>query len=238
MDLCRPQRRKRGRQEEDERGTFWRGITIESNSRLRCGRAIAKTEEQVADTLMAQLQARGHPDAPPPLATDGKGGYREALVETWGVVPEYCGQGRPPTCKQPQPDWHYLQVIKHRSGYRLTGVTIKVVYGTEKEVLAEVGAHTAYVERTNLTSRQMNGRLVRKTLSFSKQRELLEAACAWEDWVYNLTHPVKTLHLEVDDAQRRWQPRSPAMAAGLTDHIWTVKELLMTVVIPEGINTN
>jgi hypothetical protein len=45
------------------------------------------------------------------------------------------------------------------------------------------------------------------------------------------------LHVEVNDGQQRWQPRSPAMAAGLTDHIWTVKELLMTVVIPEGINT-
>jgi hypothetical protein len=83
----------------------------------------------------------------------------------------------------------------------------------------------------------MNGRLVRKTLSYSKQRVMLEAACAWEDWVYNLTRSVKTLQLEVNTSQRRWQPRSPAMAAGLTDHIWTVKELLMTVVAPMGINT-
>jgi hypothetical protein len=186
---------------------------------------------------MAQLKARGHPDAPAPMATDGKGGYREAMLETWGQVPEYCGQGRPPTRKQAQPDWHYLQVIKHRSGYRLTGVTIKVVYGPPGEVAAVVGAHTSYVERTNLTSRQMNGRLVRKTLSYSKQLEMLEAACAWEDWVYNLTRPVKTLQVEVNDGQRRWQPRSPAMAAGVTDHIWTVKELLMTVVAPAHINT-
>jgi len=223
--------------EEDERGTFWRGITIESDSRLRVGRAIAKTEEEVASALMAQLKCRGHPDAPPPIATDGKGGYREALVETWGQVPEYRGHGRPPTRKQAQPEWHYLQVIKRRSGYRLTSVTIKVVYGTPEEVCALVGAHTAYVERTNLTSRQMNGRLVRKTLSYSKQLEMLKAACAWEDWVYNLTRSVKTLHMAVNDGQRHWQHRSPAMAAGLTDHIWTVKELLMTVVVPEGINT-
>ena len=83
----------------------------------------------------------------------------------------------------------------------------------------------------------MNGRLVRKTLSYSKQLAMLEAACAWEDWVYNLTRSVKTLHMAVNDGQRHWQHRSPAMAAGLTDHIWTVKELLMTVVVPEGINT-
>ena len=104
MDVCRPQGRKRGRAEQDERGTFWRGITIESNSRLRVGRAIAKTEEEVADTLMAQLKARGHPTTPPPLATDGKGGYRDAMVATWGQVPKYTGHGRPPSRKQAQQD--------------------------------------------------------------------------------------------------------------------------------------
>jgi len=45
------------------------------------------------------------------------------------------------------------------------------------------------------------------------------------------------LRREVNDGVRRWQPRSPAMAAGLTDHIWTVKELLMTVVAPNVTNT-
>lgn len=83
----------------------------------------------------------------------------------------------------------------------------------------------------------MNGRLVRKTLSFSKARERLAASCAWEDWVYTLTRPVKTWRLEVNDGRRRWPPRSPAMAAGLTDHRWSVKELLMTLVAPEIINT-
>ncbi|MGC9397959.1 MAG: hypothetical protein ACP5HM_02360 [Anaerolineae bacterium] len=79
------------------------------------------------------------------------------MVETWGKVPEYAGRGRPTTEKQAQPGWHYVQVIKHRIGYHLTGVTIKVVYGDEEEALELLGGHTAYIERTNLTSRQMNG---------------------------------------------------------------------------------
>jgi hypothetical protein len=83
----------------------------------------------------------------------------------------------------------------------------------------------------------MNGRLVRKTLSDSKQLELLEAACAWEDWIYNLTRPLKTLRVEVNDGKRRWQPRSPAMAAGLSDRLWTAEELLTRVVAPSSINT-
>ena len=100
-----------------------------------------------------------------------------------------------------------------------------------------MGLNTAFVERTNLTSRQMNGRMVRKTLSFSKEEEMLEASCAWEDWVYNLTRPVKSLRLEVDYGQRRWEPRSAAMAAGLTDHVWTINELMMMVVVPDTNNT-
>jgi hypothetical protein len=185
---------------------------------------------------MALLKDRGHGEQPPALATDGKGDYRTAMVESRGQVPAYQGHGRPPTCKQPQMDWQYVQVVKERSGNRVTGVHIKVVYGDPDAVLELMGGHTAYVERTNLTSRQMNGRLVRKTLSYSKQLVALEAACAWEDWVYNLTRSVKTLRLEDRVGTRRWHPRSPAMVAGLTDHLWTVKELLLTVVAPSRVN--
>ena len=74
-----------------------------------------------------------------------------------------------------------------------------------------------------MTSRQMNGRLVRKTISFSKELEMLKASSVWEDVVYNLTRPVRTLRLKVDAENRRFQPQSPAMAAGLTDHLWTIK---------------
>src|SRR5438270_7161472 len=239
VDLRRTQGRKRGHCQEEARGTFWRGTTIELESRLRIGRAIAKTEEEVAFELMAQLKARGHPTTPPAMATDGKGSYREAMVETWGQIPEYGGRGRPPTHKQPGPDWHYLQVVKERSGSRLIAVHTQVIYGDPQEVRALLGEQTAYVERTHLTSRQMNGRLVRKSLSYCKQLRLLRAACSWEDWVYNLTRPLKTLRVEraVGYGQQRWQGRTPAMAAGLTDHIWTIKELLTTVVIPTAINT-
>ena len=193
----------------------------------------------MALALMTQLKARGHPRTPPALATDGKGSYREAMVETWGQVPAYAGRGRPPTHKQPGADWHYLQVVKERSGSRLIAVHTQVVYGDPHEVRTLLGEHTAYVERTHLTSRQMNGRLVRKSLSYSKQLKLLRAACSWEDWVYNMTRPVKTLRVKqvTGSGHQRWQPRTPALAAGLTDHIWTIKELLMTVVLPTAINT-
>jgi hypothetical protein len=79
--------------------------------------------------------------------------------------------------------------------------------------------------------------MVRKTLSFSKEEGMLEASCTWEDWVYNLTRSVKSLRVEVNESQRRWKPRSPAMAAGLTDHIWTIEELMKKVIVPNRINS-
>ncbi len=111
-----------------------------------------------------------------------------------------------------------------------------MVYGDPSEVSDFMGLNTAYVERTNLTSRQMNRRMVRKTLSFSKEEEMLKASFALEDSVYNLTRPVKSLRVEFNNDERRWEPRSPAMAAGITDHIWTIGEIMMMLVVPERNN--
>ena len=199
-------------------------------------RAIGKNEEEVAVVMMSQIRDRYNPIEPPAISSDGNDSYPEAMLEIWGKLPEYTGRGRPPTQKQPQPRWKCLQVIKHRSGSRLIGITHKVVYGDPSEVTDFMGLNTAYVERTNLTSRQMNGRMVRKTLSFSKEEEMLRASCALEDVVYNLARPSKSLRLEVNNDQRRWEPRSPAMAAGITDHIWTIGEIMMMLAVPERNN--
>jgi len=206
---------------------------IASDTRLRVARGIAKTETAASQQVFETLKQRGHPDAPPPLISDGWGGITEALLEVYGQVPPYQGRGRPPTHKCAQPGWQYVQLVKHRNARgRLLHTELRVIFGQREAVLALLGQSTAYVERTHLTMRLFNGRLTRKTLGFSKLAEMLRVAAAWEDATYNLTHAVKTLRLEVATGPRKWQPRSPALAAGLTDHIWTVKELLKTVVVP------
>ena len=211
---------------------------IDIDTRVRAARGIAKTETEAARQVFETLQRRGHPDAPPPTVSDGWGGNREAMVEVYGKVPEYSGVGRPPSRKQPQSGWQYLQVVKHRENGRIIGTELRVIYGDETEVLEFLGKSTAYIERTHLTMRHFNGRLVRKTLGFSKEVEMHKAAAAWEDLFYNLGRPLKSLSLPVvDDPVRRWQKRSPMMAAGLTDHIWTVKELLTTIPYPRVNNT-
>jgi hypothetical protein len=211
---------------------------IDADTRLRVARGVGKTETDASTEVFQTLKRRGHPDAPPPTVSDGLGGIREAMVEVYGKVPEYSGRGRPPTRKQPQPNWQYLQVVKKRKNGRVVGTYLRVIYGDEEEVLRLLGSSTAYVERTHLTSRHFNSRLVRKTLAYSKILEMHRATAAWEDIVYNLVRRLKTLRLEVsNDPMRRWLPRTPAMAAGLTDHIWTVKELLTTLPVPAASNT-
>lgn len=201
------------------------------DTRLRVGRAIAKTEGETAIQLM-QVLKQAHPEAPPALATDAKGGYTDAIIETWGKVPVYRGWGRPPERKQPQPDWQYLQVQKIRSGGRIVEVRTEVIFGDREQVMKTLGKHTAYIERSQLASRQMNARVVRKTLSFSRDLQYLSASCAWEDALYNWTRPHRSLRQPSSTPGRRWIQRTPAMASGLTDHIWSVRELLTSVVLP------
>jgi hypothetical protein len=184
------------------------------------------------------LKRRGHPDAPPPTVSDGWGGIDDAMVEVYGKVPAYKGRGRPPTRKRAQPGWQYVQMVKQREHGRVVGIKVRVVFGDPIETLDRLGESTSYIERTHLTMRLFDGRLTRKTLAFSKDVEMYRASAAWEDLVYNLARSLKTLRTEVfGDPKRRWKPRSPAMASGLTDHIWTVKELLTTVVPPTLNNT-
>ena len=212
---------------------------LDRDSRLRVARGIAKNETLASIEVFQTLKRRGHPDGPPPTISDGWGGIDEAMVEVYGLVPEYSGRGRPPTRKKAQPGWQYLQMVKQRDEHgHLQGVKLRVVFGKKSELIKLLGQSTAYIERDHLTSRLFNARQVRKTLAFSKEVQNYRAAAVWEDSYYNLVRPHKSLRLLAQDtSERRWIRRTPAMTAKLTDHIWTVKELLTTLPLPCLINT-
>ena len=201
---------------------------IDMDSQLRAARGIAKNETLASLEVFQTLKRRGHPDAPPPTISDGWGGIREAMVEVYGIVPDYSGHGRPPTRKRPGEGWQYLQVIKrHDEQGHFQGVKLRTVFGKKADLLALLGHSTAYIERDHLTSRLFNGRQVRQTLAFSKSLEAYRDSAVWEDSYYNLVRLHQGLRLLAGDVPgTKWLPRTPAMAAHLTDHIWTVKELL------------
>jgi len=204
---------------------------IDIDTRLRAARAIEKDETQASVGVFQTLKRRGHPDGPPPTISDGWGGIDQAMIEVYGWVPEYGGRGRPPTRKRPGADWLYLQMVKqHDEQGHFAGTKLKAVFGSLEEVTQLLGKTTSYIERSNLTSRLFNGRQVRKTLAFSKDVDCHRTAATWEDLYYNLVKPHKSLRIRVLDIPgRKWNPQTPAMAARLTNHVWSVKELLISL---------
>ena len=135
------------------------------------------------------------------------------------------------------PHLRYAQVDKRRQGGRVVEVRRRIVFGQADDIAVIIQAdgcgtevNTAYVERNNLTMRQSVGRLVRKALSFSKNVHFLQRHIDLDDTIYNFVKPHRALRRRVRGGKpkgRKWQQRTPAMAAGLTDHVWSLEELLM-----------
>jgi hypothetical protein len=219
MDLCAAQRRKKV---GEEGGDYWCCTLLENRSRLRVGRGVDASEGAAAQQLWRYWRETWGRPQPPPLVSDGSGGHHDALLEVFGIPHgqrRVAGEG-----------WHSLQVVKIHNDYRqVIGLRPHLIWGQALQTQSPLAPHLAYVERTHLTSRLMNARLVRQTLRFSKRVALLRASCDWGDALYNLVRPLRSLRQPSRQPARRWIPASPAMAAGLTDHLWTVSELLHVI---------
>jgi len=148
------------------------------------------------------------------------------------------GPGRPR--KEPKriidPDLLYAPVDKVREGGRGVEVHRRLVFGSEgegarllRQTQAGIHINTACVAPDNLTSRQSNGRLVRKTLSHSKTKHYRQRQIDLEDALDNFVRPHEALRVKcVKPGVRgqKWEDRTPAMAAGLTNPIWLLEELV------------
>jgi hypothetical protein len=168
--------------------------------------------------------------------------YADVLLELFGQweKPQPTGlPGRP--CKShriPSPDLRYAKVHKERQGGRVVKVTQRIIFGKRRTVEAQAASlkradgtegqiNTAYIERDNLTLRQELRRLTRKTLGFSKNRRELQHALDFIDAHDNFVKPHRALRLRVlSEEDRLWAPRTPAMAAQISNHIWSLEELL------------
>lgn len=212
----------------DEGGEYWYCTLIENHSRLRIGRGVGRTESEAAQRIWRYWRWTLGVNRPPPLVSDGWGGHHDALLEVFGK--------HHASRRTAGKDWHYLQVVKVHNDYqRVIGLKPRLVWGKALQAKQPLSPNLAYIERTHLTSRLMNARLARKSLRFSKRLQPLISSTFWCDMVYNLVHPHKSLRLPSPHPARRWLPRSPAMAAGLTDHLWSIAELLS--LIPVFVNS-
>jgi hypothetical protein len=203
--------------------------------------------EAEATAFLAAFKART--DGRPPLFTSDKlPAYVAALVANYSTeesLPAQRGRGRPRKTPRRLIDPHllYAQVDKRRENGRVVEVRRRIVFGDEaiiSTVLDGQQVNTSYIERDNLTSRQSKGRLVRKTLSHSKKSYFLRRHLDLEDAFFNFVRPHEALRTAFPEpsASRKWQQQTPAMVAGLTDHIWTLEELLSYRVPPIGAKTS
>jgi IS1 family transposase len=187
--------------------------------------------------LVRDTKQRLRPGHLPAIFTDAYDGYESAILDAFGrryPAPAHSatGSARRSVVRWPQ-GLAYGQVKKHYKGRGIERVEVRVIHGKArlKHVLYLLGynvINTSVVERHNGTSRLRNQRKVRKTLAFSKAARYHR----WMSWVavglYNFCHAHSSLKIQ-DEAQV--VHRSPAMAAKLTDHIWSTWEWLLCPVL-------
>ena len=172
--------------------------------------------------------------------------YANALLDVYGVwvmPPRHGTCGRFPKPRRcPPPDLCYAVVVKKREHGRVVHVATCLVYGTMEQVEAALQAspvsrviNTYGVERNNLTVRQHARRLGRRVNAFSKAPDYLEHQLTLAFAYYHFVVPHQGLRQRLPRAlptkgrrgtRKKWQPVTPAMAAGLTDNVWTMDELL------------
>jgi IS1 family transposase len=124
----------------------------------------------------------------------------------------------------------HAQVMKKRVGHRVVGVETRLVHGTKKalrEALVRLGyttVNTSAVERFNGTARSMNATQVRRAQGFARTTNTRVGLGWWTVGVYNWCRANRGLRERLREAvgQRLYSVRSPAMALGLTDHVWDV----------------
>ncbi|MCP4417338.1 MAG: hypothetical protein GY805_12005 [Chloroflexi bacterium] len=170
---------------------------------------------------MAKVRAAAGSVAQPVLvAVDGLPAYPNAIRKAFSDK-FYSGKpGRPPLL--PWPDLHIVQVVKQRRGYALSKISRRLAHGCLNRAydliaMSQAGfgkINTAYIERLNATFRARMPALVRRTRSLARTTQRIETDLFWTGSVYNFC----TIHSSLE--------ATPAMAAGLTDHIWSVEELL------------
>ena len=243
MDLC--QKKSRHFSLDDAttgQGDYWMWTAVALPSRLRVTSYLSQERsEEAAQAFLRQCKARTDGQAPF-FPSDKLPAYVAALIFNYRVpelLPATRNPGRPR--KQPRrlvdPHLRYAQVDKRRQGGRVVEVRRRMVFGQADDIAVIIQAdgcgtevNTADVERNNLTMRQSVGRLVRKALSFSKNVHFLQRHIDLDDTIDNFVKPHRALRRRVRGGKpqgRKWQQRTPAMAAGLPDHVWSLEELLM-----------
>ncbi|TAJ75792.1 hypothetical protein EPO44_21790 [bacterium] len=207
---------------------------LDAESKLLVSLVIGQRTQENAYAMWQDFKQRTDGILPELITTDEYPVYFGAILNTYGIPREY-----PPTGKRGRPrnprleapkDLVYAMVHKKREEGKVVDVSIRQVFGTKKQLeealkRSTVSKHvnTTFVERFNGTVRQHNSRKARKVYSFSKEFKYHAAMSWFATAYYNFCRP----HLGLrEKAEGRWTKRTPAIASGISDHVWSLDEFM------------
>jgi IS1 family transposase len=231
------------------RSPYWVWVAMDPVCKLILAVDVGERTLAMAQRLVHQVTRVLTPDCAPLFLTDGLCDYLTALVTHYGEWMQ--PRRRQAPGPQPKPRWVplpqllYAQVVKSYRRRRIVKVTHRVVFGTAQiieSILAKRGwkINTAFIERLNLDFRQHVAAIGRRVNTLCKHEVGLCQQLALFHAYHNFVLPHASLRVPLPKVEiiseagslKRWRQQTPAMAAGLTDHIWSLRELLMFRVPP------
>jgi IS1 family transposase len=232
-----------------ERSPYWVWTAMDPQSKLLVAVDVGSRTLAMAQRVVHQVTRVLAPGCVPLFMTNGLKDYGTALLTHFGYWIQPAR--RQDKGARPQPRWMplpallYAQVVKSYRRRRLVGVTHRVVFGTGlaiEQILARCGwrINTAFVERLNLDLRQRVAAIGRRVNTLCQGDAGLRDQLALFQVYHNFVLPHASLRQRLPDPEvtnghgsaRLWRSCTPAMAAGLTDHVWTLKEVLFYRVPP------
>jgi transposase-like protein len=219
----------------------WMALALQVSTRLWLGGAISPRRDMAL--MVAWVQKIRACALPRPLLVciDGLAAYVRAIRTVFREPVPSGRRGRPEL--RPWRGVYIAQVIKQYARRRVVSVKPRIVQGRraaiERLLSCSQGGgkiNTAYIERLNATFRARLNGLVRRGRALARQIPTLEHGMYLVGTIYNFCTDHQSLRVRrlgrPDRTGRRWHRRTPAMAAGITDHRWSVHELLAFQVPP------
>ena len=214
-------------------GIVWMAMAMQVCTRLWLGGVLSAGRDT---TLITELMQKVRACAlcrPLLFCMDGCAAYIGAIRTVFREAIRTGKAGRPKM--RPWDGILMAQVVKQYVGKRVVGIQRRLVQGTAAQVQALLQRtqgggtiNTAYIERLNATFRACIFALARRGRALVRQTATLHASMYLVGTVYNFCTNHRSLRVAIllPGDRRHWVPRTPAIAAGITDHRWTVEELL------------
>jgi IS1 family transposase len=233
MGLCKKKKSVSNEDFEKEYGRHWIWASIDPESKLIINFFIGQRTLEDCRIFIGDLIDRIC--TKPLFTSDELPHYQTVLLEHYSHKEEQPRTGKRGRPMQPKivadSDLKYATVHKTRLNGKVVKVDRNVIFGDPKEIEKIIDEspvsktiNTSFIERANLTLRNHNRKLTRKTLCFAKRKKSLEAQTNITITYYDFSRPHRGLSRKGPNGYQ--EKRTPAMAANVIDHVWPISEII------------